>query len=117
MAVATKARSPFADLLREALEESGVTVTELSRLLAQRSGRPEDRRRSLQRYLRGEQSPTQPVRDEIADSLGVSRSLFTEDREREEQHKRLMNALLPLADVLLEIATETGQRDEKRAAA
>lgn len=106
MAVRAKPRSPFGDLLREALEESGVSIRRLSVLLAMDGEQPESKRRLLQRYVSGEVSPGEDARHEIADALGIDRARFAEDKLHEERRARIVNALMPLADELLALATE-----------
>lgn len=113
----SKPRSPFGEVLHQALaEKDNMSVRQLSRLLAGISGdtepdrltekRAEDKRRLLQRYITGDRSPSDETRDEIADALNMPRARFAVDREHDLRQRRLMNALAPLADVLLELAAE-----------
>lgn len=109
--VKQKPRSPFGNLFREALDETGVSIRGLSRKLTglapgaeDVNGHAEAKRRLLQKYVTGEVSPGDAARAELADALGIDPVRFAVDREREEQRKQIMNALIPLADQLLEIA-------------
>jgi transcriptional regulator with XRE-family HTH domain len=107
-AIRIKRRSPFGELLREALEETGMSIRGLARALT--NGDPtetESCRRKLQRYINGEATPNQRTRDAIADALQLDRPRFAEDREHEERRRRLMAAMQPLADELLLLATQT----------
>ena len=99
-----KPRSPFGNLLRDALNETGVSIKELSRRIGQ-DGHAEAKRRLLQKYISGEVSPGVDARQEIAVALAIDPERFAEDKEREEQRQQILNALIPLADQLLEIAT------------
>lgn len=109
MAVSAKPRSPFGDLLRDVLEEKNITIRGLARTLAATRADDTDLesvRRMLQRYIAGDVNPGERVRNQIADALDEPRARFTEDREQQEQLRRLAVALKPLADELLRIATE-----------
>ena len=102
--VRQKPRSPFGHLLREALDDTGVSVKELSRRIAKTPGQAEAKRRLLQKYVTGEVSPGPDARDEISVALGIDGARFAEDREREEKFQQIMNSLIPLADTMLELA-------------
>lgn len=115
-----KTRSPFGNLFREALDETGVSIRGLARQLAglaageaDLNGHGEAKRRLLQKYVTGEVSPGDTARIELATALGIDPTRFAVDREREEQRKQIMNALIPLADQLLEIATAARMKAEK----
>lgn len=113
MAVATKSRSPFGHLLRDILDEKGITIRDLSRLLARDPTDftdAESKRRMLQRYLKGDIVPNDRVRHEIADALQEPRERLAEDREQEQQRRRVIEAITPLADALLEIARDTARK-------
>lgn len=103
-ALRQKPRSPFGNLLREALDETGVSIKELSRRVAKTPRQTEAKRRLIQKYVIGAVSPGLEARDEIADALGIDRARFADDKEREEQREQILNALIPLADTLLELA-------------
>lgn len=105
-----KRRSPFGNLLREALEETGVSTKELSRRLADTPGQAEAKRRLLQKYVSGEVSPGAESRAEIAAALAIDGARFAEDKEHEERLDQILNALVPLADALLELATQARQK-------
>lgn len=112
-----KTRSPFGNLFRDALDETGTSIRGLSRKLVgltagqeDADGRGEAKRRLLQKYVTGEVSPGPQARAEIAAALGVPPARFAVDQEREEQRRQIMNALIPLADQLLEIATAARER-------
>lgn len=108
MAVRVRPRSPFGDLLREALSEQGVTIRELARRLAKNDEFEvvDNKRRMLTRYIKGEVTPGPNVREAIADALDVPHDRFAEDRELEEQFRRLAEALMPLADELLRLVRD-----------
>lgn len=108
-----KPRSPFGDMLRDALEETGVSIKGLSRLLADEPEHAEAKRRLLQKYVGGEVSPGGEARNAIADALGVPRERFHEDKELEARRRRILTALIPLADELLELATEAREQASK----
>jgi transcriptional regulator with XRE-family HTH domain len=99
-----KRRSPFGNLLREALTETGVSTKELSRRLAPTPGHAEAKRRLLQKYVSGEVSPGPGARASIATALGIDGARFAEDKEHEESLDQILNALVPLADALLDLA-------------
>lgn len=101
MAPATKSRSVFGDILRDALDQQGRTIRDLSRLLADEYTEAESKRRMLQRYIAGEIVPSERVRHEIADALGLPRERFAEDREHERAIREVHSAMLPLAEALL----------------
>lgn len=113
MATATKPSSPFGQLLRDILDEKGITIRELSRRMVDDPGdftEVESKRRMLQRYLRGDVTPNARVRQEIADGLAEPRERLAEDREQEQQRRRVIEAITPLADALLDIARDTAKR-------
>lgn len=59
----------LASWLRQQLDERGVTVRGLARVIDPVS--PERGRRNLHRYLTGSTRPNAPMRKKIADALGV----------------------------------------------
>lgn len=105
-AAARKKRGSFGRILRSELEEQGVSIRELARRVAENEGHVESVRRLLHQYLSGEVSPRIEMRDRIADALMIEPSVFAEDAERQAERERLMDALEPLADILLEVATK-----------
>lgn len=118
--VKQKTRSPFGNLFREALDQNGVSIRGLARKLAGLEpgeedvrGQGEAKRRLLQKYVTGEVSPGQAARAELAAALGIDPARFALDQEREEQRRQIMNALIPLADQLLEIATAARDKAAK----
>jgi hypothetical protein len=117
--VKQKTRSPFGNLFREALDEKDASLRGLARKLVglapgeEDDGRGEAKRRLLQKYVTGEVSPGPSAREELAEALGIDPARFALDQEREEQRKQIMNALIPLADQLLEIATAARKKAEK----
>jgi transcriptional regulator with XRE-family HTH domain len=113
MPTATKrrARSAFGDVLREELDaKDGMSVRQLSRLLAVGDGQAEHHRRNLQRYISGEVSPSDAARDRIADALEIPRERFREDAERKAELDRVLDALAPLAAVLHDLAVRAKER-------
>jgi transcriptional regulator with XRE-family HTH domain len=108
-----KNRSAFGDLLRSELDAQGVSIRELARRLSGEESRVENVRRSLMRYVQGEVMPGVDAREAIADALGIDTNVFAEDAQSAARRDRILAALEPLADVLLEIAVET--RDQERA--
>jgi len=115
-----KVRSPFGNLFREALDETGTSIRGLARQLVgllpgepDIDGRAEAKRRLLQKYVTGEVSPGESARLDLAAELGIDPQRFAVDQEREEQRKQIMNALIPLADQLLEIATAARNKAER----
>lgn len=107
-----KPRSPFGNLLREALDETGVSVKELSRRIAPEPHQAEAKRRLLQKYVTGEVSPGAGARRDLAAALGIDPERFAVDQEREEQRRQIMNSLIPLADQLLEIAVAARKKTD-----
>lgn len=108
-----KPRSPFGNLLRDALDETGVSVKELSRRIAKEPHQAEAKRRLLQKYVAGDVAPGVEARNEIAAALGVDPQRFAVDKEREEQLRQLLNAFVPLADTLLDLAIEARAKAER----
>lgn len=113
MATVMKRRSDFGQILRAELDAQDISVRELARRLVA-SGhdvKVESCRRALMRYISGDSSPGADARVSIAAALGIPVDAFTEDRERQIRHERVMDALAPLADVLLELAVEVGRTE------
>jgi transcriptional regulator with XRE-family HTH domain len=111
MAVATKRRSGFGDILRAELDAQDVSIRELARrLTAGQDDRLESCRRTLMRYVSGDVAPGMLARTAIANALGIDKSVFAEEREQQARREKLMLALEPLADVLLALAVEVGQQ-------
>lgn len=108
-----KPRSPFGNLLRAALDETHVSVKELSRRIAKTPGQAEAKRRLLQKYVTGEVSPGAHARNEIADALQIDRERFAEDKEHDARRRQILNALVPLADVLHELAMQAATKAAK----
>lgn len=108
MTTATRRRrGSFGRILRSELEEKNVTVRELSRRIAAVEGsKPDNVRRLLHQYLAGEVSPRPAMRLRIANALAIDPGIFAEDTERQAEHERLMDALEPLADILLDLAVK-----------
>lgn len=103
-----KKRSSFGRILRAELEAQGVSVRELARRLSTDSTdtrKVENVRRLLQQYVAGEVSPGPEKRERIAAALSIDAAVFTDDAERQAERDRLMEAMKPLADLLLELAT------------
>jgi transcriptional regulator with XRE-family HTH domain len=104
-----KRRSSFGRILRVELDTQGVSIRELARRL---SGDPSDvrkvenARRLLQQYVAGEVSPGEEKRELIAQALSIDPAVFAENAEKQAERDRLMDALEPLADLLLELATQ-----------
>lgn len=114
----TKPRSLFGDILRRELDDKDVSVKQLARLIARERAAGTDGdiengiesvRRLLNKYLIGESSPEQPMRDTIARHLGSDPAVFADEAIQLERRRRIADALLPLADVLLEIATDVAE--------
>lgn len=103
---ARKKRGSFGRILRTELDEQGVTTRELARRLAPVPEKVESHRRLLHQYLSGGVSPRAEMRTRIADALAIDPDVFTEDAERQAERERLMDALEPLADILLDLATK-----------
>lgn len=109
MAAVARKRSGFGTILRRQLDANGVSTRELARrLTAAEPDRIENMRRSLIRYIQGEVAPGPGMRDAIADALGIHRTVFAEDSIRTVRRERVLDALQPLADVLLDLAVEVG---------
>ena len=108
MATAARRRrsASFGRILRSELEAQGVSIRELARRLAESDDKIESERRLLHLYVSGEVSPRQEKRDRIAEALSIDPSVFTENAERQAERERLIEALEPLADVLLGIASK-----------
>lgn len=107
MSAARKNRGSFGRILRSELDEQHVSIRELARRVADNAEKIESNRRLLHQYLSGEVSPRSEMRDRIADALSIDPSVFTEDAERQAERDRLIDALEPLADILLDIARKT----------
>lgn len=101
---AHKKHSSFSRILRSALDEQHVSTRELARRIASAPEKVESSRRLLHQYLSGEVSPRAEMRDRIAEALSIDPEVFTEDAEREAERERLLDALEPLADILLDVA-------------
>lgn len=100
-------RSLFGELLRRELETQGVSQRELARRLTTADpARLENTRRSLIRYIAGEVVPSETMREAIAQALDIDPTVFADDADRAARRERVMDALAPLADVLLDIAIE-----------
>lgn len=111
MGMATvRKRSGFGDILRRELDSQQVSTRELARrLTADEPNRLESVRRTLIRYINGEVSPGSSAREAIAEALSVDYDLFAEDAVMHERRAKIANALLPLADALLDIAVEVAK--------
>jgi transcriptional regulator with XRE-family HTH domain len=118
-------RSLFGNILRRELDGKGVSVKQLARLIATEraveagletapTGAVESVRRLLNKYLIGETSPEQPMRESIARHLGSDPAVFADEAIQLERRRRIADALLPLADVLLEIATDVATRAKEK---
>ena len=103
---ARKKRSSFGRILRSELDEQGVTTRELARRIAPAPDKVESSRRLLHQYLSGEVSPRAEMRIRIAAALAIDAAVFTEEAERQADREQLLDALEPLADILLELATK-----------
>lgn len=110
MTAPRKRRSLFGELLRAELDTQGVSIRELARRLTPDGGNLENTRRSLMRYIQGEVTPGVEHRDEIALAIGVDPAVFADDAERAARRTRILDALEPLADVLLELAIEQREK-------
>lgn len=104
VATARKRRGSFGYILRSELEEQNVSIRELARRVAETPDKVENVRRLLHQYLSGKVSPGHEMRDRIADALSIDPAVFTEDAERQAERDRVVDALGPLADILLELA-------------
>lgn len=109
----TKRRSLFGEILRGELEQQGVSTRELARRLAADEGSAENTRRTLIRYLQGEVVPGQIMREAIAEALSIDPTVFDEGAERDARRERVLDALAPLADVLLDIVTEIREEQDR----
>lgn len=105
-AVTRRPRSLFGEILRQELEIQGVSQRELARRLSDDASKIENTRRSLIRYISGEVMPSPQMRDAIAEALAIDPTVFAEDADRAARRGRVLDALAPLADVLLDIAIE-----------
>lgn len=110
----TKPRSPFGDLLREQLEQTGISIRQLSRLLAEGDIHTEAKRRLLTKYIAGEVVPSEHARREIAAALGIDAVVFAESAEQSAIERRLHQALLPLAAELTRLAIEASRKGDGR---
>jgi transcriptional regulator with XRE-family HTH domain len=99
-------RSLFGEILRAELEHQRVSTRELARRLAETPDKLENQRRTLIRYMSGAVLPGPQAREAIAAALGISPDVFAEDADRAAKRERVIDALAPLADVLLDIAIE-----------
>lgn len=114
MATMTRRRSGFGEILRRELDEQGVSVRELARrLTVEQPEKLENMRRSLGRYISGEVSPGQSARETIAEALSVDHEIFAEEAVHTARREKLLDALAPLADVLLELAIEVASDRSK----
>lgn len=116
MATVTRRRSGFGDILRRELDGQNVSIRELARRLT--LGEPdrlENVRRSLGRYISGEVAPGTDAREAISDALGVEYEMFAEDAIRNARREKVLDALAPLADVLLDLAVEVSANRERQA--
>lgn len=118
MAVTTRRpRSLFGEILRRELETQGVSNRELARrLTADEPEKIENCRRSLIRYIGGEVIPSPQMREAIASALDIDPAVFDEAADRAARRERVMDALAPLADVLLDIAVEIREREAVKGA-
>lgn len=103
---ARRNHSSFGRILRSELDDQGVTTRELARRLAPAPEKVESHRRLLHQYLSGNVSPRPDMRSRIAAALEIDPDVFTEDAERQAERERLTDALEPLADLLLDLATK-----------
>lgn len=102
--VARKRKGSFGRILRAELDEQNVSIRELARRVADNAEKIESNRRLLHQYLSGEVSPRPEMRERIAEALEIDPAVFAEDAERQAERERLMDALEPLADILLDLA-------------
>lgn len=114
MATVSRKRSGFGDILRAELDRQDVSTRELARrLTVDHPEKIENMRRTLIRYIRGENAPGKPARQAIADALSVDAEVFAQEAVNQVRRDKVLNALAPLADVLLELAVEVArERDE-----
>lgn len=108
MAVQTKIRSAFGDILREQLGDT-TSIKELARRLAGEGAtreQVEGRRRLIQKYIAGTVTPPKKSRDEIARVLEIDPALFAEDAERAREMQEIADAMVPLVDVLHRLAVQ-----------
>lgn len=103
---ARKKHSSFGRILRSELDERNVSIRELARRVAENEDKIESNRRLIHQYLSGSVSPRAEMRSRIAAALAIDPGVFTEDAERQAERERLIDALEPLADILLDIARE-----------
>lgn len=109
-----KIRSGFGQLLREALDEQGVSLRELARRLAERDGvETESKRRLLHRYIDGDVGPSERARHEIASVLDLPKDTFDTDAEELAEMQALVSALQPLAAVLHRLAVQARQKEKR----
>jgi transcriptional regulator with XRE-family HTH domain len=108
MATATRRpRTLFGEILRQELDSQGVSIRELARrLTADEPEKIENTRRTLIRYMQGEVQPGVQAREAIAEALSIDPQVFADDADRAAKRERVLDALAPLADVLLELAIE-----------
>jgi transcriptional regulator with XRE-family HTH domain len=67
----------FAELLREEIDRTGITVKRLARLVAEDTGiQAESARPLIYKYLRGEHEPDPPMRRALARALGRPPDFF-----------------------------------------
>jgi len=111
--VTRKRRSLFGEILRAELDDQGVSIRALARRLASDEEHLENTRRSLMRYIQGEVSPGPEMREAIAVALGIEPTIFADDAERSARRERIIAAFEPLADVLLDIAIEIRDKQER----
>lgn len=111
--VTRKRRSLFGEILRAELDDQGISIRELARRLTPEGGSLENTRRSLMRYVQGEVVPGVEMREAIASALSIDPAVFADDAERTARRERLLTALEPLADVLLDLAIEIRDREER----
>jgi transcriptional regulator with XRE-family HTH domain len=109
---ARRQRSLFGEILKGELDLQKVSTRELARRLAESPEKIENVRRTLIRYIRGEVLPGEQAREAIASALSIDPEVFAEDADRAAKRERVLDALAPLADVLLELVIDL--RNEKR---
>jgi len=108
-----KRRSYFGEILRAELDAQGVSIRELARRLTSDEAKLENTRRSLMRYIQGEVAPGLEHREAIASVLGVDPAVFADDAQRTARRERILSAFEPLADVLLDIAIEIRDKEQR----
>lgn len=109
--IGRRPRSLFGEILRAELERQGISTRELARRLADGPEKVENTRRTLIRYMRGEVLPGLQARETIAAALSLDPAVFADDADRAARRDRVLDALAPLADVLLQLATEIRDGD------